>query len=536
MAESRSRARRSSIVFALVVPTMLIGLGVRPALAEVSVIRGSAYGYHGNVSLSGGSPDTRRPAPTLTLPSTGSATPMTATEPSGRAQYGPAVLFESGRLDVSSRGTSGPNATVTSSSSIMSIGQGPFGAGAVKSSCNAGATGVSGSTTIEGGMLETFHDSSGDSVRTEEVPVKPRPNQTREGFLDIGDRFRVIFNEQVTNSDGSLTVNAVHLVLLGPTVVGDLFIGQAVCGVTATADPTTETDGPTSGTRAAQAPNSGSAQAPTSEALRASGTTSAQVAASGVAQDPTMRAAQATTTTSPIRELSGGAFGYFTSVAIFGGAPAPRGPTPSVTLPTEGANPPLTASEPSGRAAYGPAELFTSGRLEVSTQGTTGPSGSTTSSSSMVDVGPGPFTARNLRSTCTASGAGQTASVSLTDGRITLSAGANPDDAADDTVVQLPANPAPNTPYEGKIEAVGDSFRIVINEQQTSPSAITVNAVHMDLLGPTAVGELVIGQSRCATTATTFPGAPGAAARLASVAGTTASRSGARRCGATGSG
>jgi len=49
----------------------------------------------------------------------------------------------------------------------------------------------------------------------------------------------------------------------------------------------------------------------------------------------------------------------------------------------------------------------------------------------------------------------------------------------------------------------------VLNEQTRTPGAITVNAVHLYLLGPAAVGELVIGQSRCATVAGAFASAAG---------------------------
>ncbi|MDQ2826817.1 MAG: hypothetical protein M3Y04_07650, partial [Actinomycetota bacterium] len=85
---------------------------------------------------------------------------------------------------------------------------------------------------------------------------------------------------------------------------------------------------------------------------------------------------------------------------------------------------------------------------------------------------------------------------------LTTSEGTNLDSAADDTIVDLPANPAPNTSFTAKLETVGDTFRVVLNEQMTSAGSITVNAIHMYLLGPTAVGEAIIGQSRCSITTT----------------------------------
>jgi len=76
------------------------------------------------------------------------------------------------------------------------------------------------------------------------VPVNPAPNTTFEGHIHIGnvtDSFRYVFNEQVVNPDGSLTVSAAHESLLGPLAVGDLFIGRSECGVTAAPATTTTT-------------------------------------------------------------------------------------------------------------------------------------------------------------------------------------------------------------------------------------------------------------------------------------------------------
>jgi len=190
-------------------------------------------------------------------------------------------------------------------------------------------------------------------------------------------------------------------------------------------------------------------------------------------------------------------------------AQATRGPEPAVTLPAAGADPPLTATAATGRAAYGPAEIFTSGKIDVSTQGTTGASASVKSSASITDVGPGPINATGASSTCSASQSGVTGSAAITAGRLTTSEGANLDSDADNTVVDMPANPAPNTSFNAKLESVGDTFRVVLNEQMTSAGSITVNAIHMYLLGPTAVGEAIIGQSRCSLTTSTAGGGAG---------------------------
>ncbi len=66
------------------------------------------------------------------------------------------------------------------------------------------------------------------------------------------------------------------------------------------------------------------------------------------------------------------------------------------------------------------------------------------------------------------------------------------------TTVAIPAVPPPNATYRGTIDSVGDSFKFVFNEQVVNrDGSRTVNAGHECLLGPTATGDLVFGQSVC---------------------------------------
>lgn len=482
----------------LLVAGMLAVVGPRPAAADVAAVTGSAYGYRAfNISLFGGAQPEQGPAPRVNLAADASNSPQAATAPSASVQYGPAVLFESGAIEVRSEGRTGAGGSVTSSASATGLGPGPFTAASTRSTCTASESAVTGSVTIADGRLVTKTNAgTGAPETTVTVPGSPPPNDTYTGTLDhVGDSFRIVFNEQVANPDGSLTVNAAHLYLLGPTARGDLVIGQSVCGVTAAGAPATTTTAPgaaTTTTTPAAATTTTAPDATTTTAL--SGGSAEGIAAPGART---------------VTAVSGGAYGYYASVGLFGGPPATRGPAPSVTLPAAGADPPLTAAAPNGGAVYGPAELFVSGAVSVSTQGVTGPAGSASSSASVADVGPGPLTVASLSSLCRASLEGETASTTLTGGVLTISQGADVDAPADDRVVQLPADPAPNTTYEGRIENVGDTFRVVLNEQTRTPGAITVNAVHLYLLGPAAVGELVIGQSRCATVAGAFASAAG---------------------------
>ena len=45
-----------------------------------------------------------------------------------------------------------------------------------------------------------------------------------------GDLFTAVQNEHIWNADGSLTVNALHLYLFGPTDVGEVVLGRVTCG------------------------------------------------------------------------------------------------------------------------------------------------------------------------------------------------------------------------------------------------------------------------------------------------------------------
>jgi hypothetical protein len=239
--------------------------------------------------------------------------------------------------------------------------------------------------------------------------------------------------------------------------------------------------------------------------------------------------------------LSGGAYGYYTSVGLFGGPAGPNGPAPKVDLPPTGADPPLTATNPTASAIYGPAVIFggkapekaasnvPSGPIKVSTAGKAGAGGFVTST---VDIGkhptpvgvpcenepaestnckaiggfgPNPPTAGDeLHATCSADGSGATGSTRFVNAVIALST----DTEGNPTGIEpVPDNPPANYTKEGQLTNVGDNFRIVYNEQIKAPDgSITVNAVHMYLLGPIAVGESIIGQVRCSTGGAVPPG------------------------------
>ena len=239
-------------------------------------------------------------------------------------------------------------------------------------------------------------------------------------------------------------------------------------------------------------------------------------------------------TTSPsgaqIIEVSGGAFGHYTKVSLFGGPSVPVGPLPDVRLPPGGSEQPIVAREAAGSAVYGPAHIFAgvwpadvpvappSGPITVSTRGTPGPGGSVTSTVSIVlrdppdPKSPGgwgplpPTQGDELHTTCTANESGVTGSTRLVNAvmsKSTTPAGEPLDEEP------IPNNPPVNYTREGVLTNVGDRYRIVYNEHIIEPDgSLTVNGVHMYLLGDIAIGESIIGQVRCSAKGAAFANTP----------------------------
>ncbi len=85
---------------------------------------------------------------------------------------------------------------------------------AVNATCDATQAGVTGSASIVGLRLANIS-----------VPVNPAPNTVVNLALA-----KIIFNEQIRNQDGSLTVNAVHIKLNALVGKGDVILAQARCG------------------------------------------------------------------------------------------------------------------------------------------------------------------------------------------------------------------------------------------------------------------------------------------------------------------
>jgi hypothetical protein len=240
---ARSRADRRRLSLGVLLSVALLGgVSPRPAFAQVDTVTGSAFGFYASVGLFGNPAGVKGPAPTVRLAPEGSPEPVTESDPDGAtAQYGPVTIVQTTAMTVSTQGTTGPDGIVTSSASVEFNANreeqiDPFNADNLMSTCSASEAGFTGSTTLNNASLVVSTDpDTQEPVETIDLPADPEPNTAFEGTIDhVGDRFRVVLNEQIEEG-GTITVNAMHLYLLGNITVGDVVIGQAVCGINATA-------------------------------------------------------------------------------------------------------------------------------------------------------------------------------------------------------------------------------------------------------------------------------------------------------------
>ena len=230
-ASHRATPLRAGLATALIVGVGVI-VSAMPASAAVKPVLGSGYGYRASISFFGSpTPMVQKPTPKVKLPKGGSSTPVTKTAASGSIVFGPATILTTGPIELSTVGSAGSAST---SAALKSVVAGPFSADSVMSSCMASNGGAAqGSDTVINGVVVTSTDAMGNPTSTMAVPTNPGVGLDIPGTVQISasdtESFDWIFNEQIHNTNGSLTVNAAHEIFHGPTAVGDLFIGESLC-------------------------------------------------------------------------------------------------------------------------------------------------------------------------------------------------------------------------------------------------------------------------------------------------------------------
>lgn len=245
--------RRSPLLFFGISPVLaltaiaVVSATSVSAASSVASVTGSAFGYEtANITLFGGAQNAVAPTPSVSLKSDASNSPQTGSASTGIIQYGPATLFTSDAITVSTKGSLGASGSVTSTSTVQNENKATtqtsshseqFTADSISSSCTASPSGTTAGVTVTNGTVATKTDSNGNVLSSAAVPANPAPGFSINGQIDLSptdtETFTDIFNDQ-TVSGGTLTVNALHEVLHGPTAKGDVFVGQSVCGTNVT--------------------------------------------------------------------------------------------------------------------------------------------------------------------------------------------------------------------------------------------------------------------------------------------------------------
>ncbi|MDT8909667.1 choice-of-anchor P family protein [Amycolatopsis sp. PS_44_ISF1] len=211
----RSLVQRGGMLAAVVACVALAGA----APASAAPGDGSAYGV--DVKLLG------QPAVKLGPLAAASTTGPTANTAAGATVAG---VLTAGVINTSAVRDDN-SGSVTAKASVADVGLpvlqpalGAVGIKAVEAVCTATQEGVKGSSTLADAKL--------GSVGA--VDANPAPNTQVKVALGPVNVATLVLNEQIKNSDGSLTVNALHLKLLGGVVgalgSGDVILSSATCG------------------------------------------------------------------------------------------------------------------------------------------------------------------------------------------------------------------------------------------------------------------------------------------------------------------
>jgi hypothetical protein len=306
MRRDRRRVQIIRVGVLMALAAGLFAVVAGPSSADVTAVKGSAFGVSiPELTIFGGVPTgvPFGPTPSVTLAADASNSPQTASLPSVSAVFGPASIFSSGPTTVRTEGTLGAGGSVTSTATIENVNTSQsevFTATGLSSTCTASESSApTGSTTVTGGnviLQDPDPDATGEAGEVvQAIPANPPANTAYEGVVaNVNDNFRAIYNEQVLNTDGSLTVTAYHLELLGPTAIGDLYVGQVVCGVTGTGVGPTTTQPPGVTTTTPPGVTTTTTQPPAVTTTTSPGGTTTTTRASGTT---TTTRAGATTTT-----------------------------------------------------------------------------------------------------------------------------------------------------------------------------------------------------------------------------------------------
>ncbi|SES12140.1 hypothetical protein SAMN05216188_122104 [Lentzea xinjiangensis] len=211
------RVRMTGLAGAAAVAALLVGA----APASAAPGDASAYGARLHVTLLG--------SPAVT------AEPFAAADANGRGQNTFAgvdltgilktgVINASASRDENSGGVHSRASTADVRLDLLAKATGKISAELVEADCAATQKGLTGKAKLVGV----------DLGKLGRVDADPAPNTKLDVQLAGVKIAEVVFNEQIRNNDGSLTVNAIHIRLLqgvlGSIGTGDVIISSATCG------------------------------------------------------------------------------------------------------------------------------------------------------------------------------------------------------------------------------------------------------------------------------------------------------------------
>ncbi|MEV4600273.1 choice-of-anchor P family protein [Amycolatopsis sp. NPDC049253] len=182
---------------------------------------GSAYGVNVDVKLLGASAVKLGP---LAAANTDGPTSNSTVSANAAGILTAGVINTSAVRDENSGAVTAKASTANVGLPLLKAALGNVGIKAVEAVCTATQEGVKGSSTLVGADLGSVGD----------VDSNPAPNTQIKVGLGPVNVATLILNEQIKNKDGSLTVNALHLKLLGGVIgalgSGDVIVSSATCG------------------------------------------------------------------------------------------------------------------------------------------------------------------------------------------------------------------------------------------------------------------------------------------------------------------
>jgi hypothetical protein len=209
--------RRGGLLAAAVAAVVLAGA----APASAAPGDGSAYGVSVDVTLLGAPAVQAGP---LAAASTNGPTTSSLAKADLTGILTAGVINAEAKRDDNSGAVTAKASTANVGLPLLKLALGNVGAKVIEADCSATQKGVQGSSTFADANLGKLGD----------VPVTPAANTTLKVGLGAINVATIVLNEQIKHSDGSLTVNAVHVKLLGGVLgaigSGDVIISSARCG------------------------------------------------------------------------------------------------------------------------------------------------------------------------------------------------------------------------------------------------------------------------------------------------------------------